>query len=212
MADDKPAEKPATEQKPVVDEKPVEKPAETPAAEATTEKPAEPEKPAAQPDAKPAEPGKPDAKAEVPEKYALTLPEQTDFDAADLELFGAEAKALGLTNDQAQALVNTRAATVQALKVQYGEDAEKDPEIGGAKFEETVRLARVGRDWLFPPNSEGATLVTALLDKTGLGNHKEVLRAFARVGKQKKEDTAVQPGQQPAKPQQKSLEERLVGA
>ena len=132
--------------------------------------------------------------AKPPDTYTLTLPEQTDFDATDLALFGAEARALGLSQIQAQALVTTRAQTVTALKQQYVEEAQRDPEIGGAKFDETVRLATTGRDWLFPPNSEEARLVIALLDKTGLGNHKALLRAFARIGRAKQEDTHVRGG------------------
>ena len=156
------------------------------------ETPAEPKPAEKTPDAKPAEPVPPDAPAaKVPEQYALTLPADTRFDASDLAIFAAEATALGLTQDQAQALVTARATTVRGLYDTYEAEARADAEVGGAKFEETVRLATVGRDWLFPPGSKGAELVTAWFNKTALGSHVEVLRAFARVGKAKQEDKPV---------------------
>jgi hypothetical protein len=129
--------------------------------------------------------------AKAPEKYELTLPENGRLEASDLEVVAAEAKALGLTQAQAQQLVTTRATALTALSDQFLTDLKADPELGGAHFDTTVKHALAGRDWLFPPGSEEAALVTAWFEKTGLGNHKAFVRALARVGKARAEDRPV---------------------
>lgn len=153
-------------------------PPATPPAAATPAAETEPARTAAEP-------------AKAPEKYTLTLPAESPFVDADLAVFSAQAKALALTNDQAQALVNGHVETVRTLSAQYLAEAQADPEIGGTKFAETTALAIKGLDWLFPADVPGTADVKALLNKTGLGNHKALIRAFARIGRAKQEDTAV---------------------
>lgn len=53
-----------------------------------------------------------------------------------------------------------------------------DPEIGGAKFHENVRLAKAG---IRRFDNEGN--LAKILDETGFGSHPEVLRFMHRVGK-----------------------------
>lgn len=183
-----------------------EKPAETtPAAEIPAAKPAETSAeapaettpaggtPAAATPEQTTEPARPEGhEPKAPEKYELTLPENVRHLAdADLEIVAAEAKALGLTNAQAQALVDAREGGLAAMSAQFLSDAQADPEIGGAKFEKTVEHARAGRDWLFPRGSEGAALVESFFDRSGLGNHKELIRAFARIGRAVAEDRPI---------------------
>ncbi len=127
----------------------------------------------------------------APEKYELVLPVDTKhLTDADLEAVAVEAKALGLTNEQAQGLVQARESQLSAMSTQFLDEAKADPEIGGAKFEETVKHALVGRDWLFPEGGD-RDLIIGWFDRTGLGNHKAFLRAMARIGKARAEDTPV---------------------
>jgi hypothetical protein len=138
------------------------------------------------------------AAAKPPETYTLITPADSLLTDADLQLAEADAKALGLTQAQAQQLVDGRAAYMHDLSTQFLEQAKADPEIGGAHFETTVKHAIAGRDWLFPAGSKGSDTIRRWFDATGLGNHPEFLRAMARIGKSRAEDTHVQGGRETA--------------
>ena len=141
--------------------------------------------------------GKPDGQQskddapKAPEKYSLTLPDGSPLDDVDLAQFEAEAKALGLSQDAAQLLVTTLDEVVRATAARYLDELKADKEIGGAKFDETKTLALRGRDVLFPPGSEEADVVSGWFERTGLGNHKVLVRAFARLGRMVAEDNGV---------------------
>jgi hypothetical protein len=130
----------------------------------------------------------------VPDKYTLTLPADSPFAEDDLVGFASEAKALGLTQDEAQKLVDTRVSHVANAAKTYLDELKADPELGGAKFQATVDLAVKGRDILFPPGTEEAAMINDWFERTGLGNHKLLVRAFARLGQRMAEDTTTQPG------------------
>jgi hypothetical protein len=126
--------------------------------------------------------------AKAPETYDLKLPDKSvHLTDADLAIVAAEAKAMGLTNDQAQALVNARETQLSQLGAQFLADAKADPVIGGEKFETTVKHAIAGRDWLFPQEAD-RDFVKAFFDRSGFGNHKVLLRALARIGRITSED------------------------
>lgn len=163
--------------------------APTPPAAAATPPAAEP--PATTPPAAASAPPpspEPAAAAAVPEKYALTLPEGGPFAPEHLPEFEAHSRAIGLTNDQAQKLLATQAATITAQKTQWLADAKADPEIGGAKFDESLELAKKGVDWAFPEGSKGAQFFVQNVTRYGLGTHPELLRFFARLGRALRED------------------------
>jgi hypothetical protein len=130
----------------------------------------------------------------VPEEYDLTLPEGSPFAEADLVGFAAEAKAMGLTNDAAQAMVKARAEQIAQAADRYLTELKADPDMGGDKLEATVAIAAKGRDVLFPPGSEEADLINDWFERTGLGNHKLLVRAFARLGRMVAEDGVKTPG------------------
>lgn len=151
-------------------------------------------------------------KAKAPETYTLELPKDGPLQhAADvLPLIAAEAKALGLSQEQAQQMVTVRSAAIAAVSAANLADAQADPEIGGDKFDTTVKHAVAGRDYLFPPDTDEGKAVTAWFDQTGLGNHKTFLRAMARIGKALAEDTPVV-GKVGGKKTTKSREEAMFG-
>jgi hypothetical protein len=161
----------------------VEKPAASPAAD-----PAKPvDKPA---EAKPED--KKDEPAGAPEAYAaFTMPEGV---ALDTELLGEAApmfKALNLPQDKAQAMIDmatkvavkTRDATTQAIAAQHQtevaawtEAARADKEFGGDKFNENLGLAKTALATFGTPE------LINQLNKSGLGNHPELIRTFVRIG------------------------------
>lgn len=126
--------------------------------------------------------------ATAPETYELTVPDGAPFDDADIAAIAAEAKALGITNDQAQALVGARAQQLATYRAELRTQLEADPDLGGANLPMTEVHARAGRDYLFPKGTKGSDLVLAWFDKTGLGNHPEFVRAMTRIGKSLAED------------------------
>jgi len=132
--------------------------------------------------------------ATPPEKYELKLPESSPFVDEDLVLFADEAKTLGLSQDQAQKMVTERAQSVIRVADQYLTELKADKEIGGAQLDANLALARKGRDTLFPEGTAGRALIIGWFERTGLGNHPELVRAFARLGKMTAEDSGMQKG------------------
>ena len=125
----------------------------------------------------------------APADYKLAAPEGSGFGAPDLELFAGEAKALGLTAAEAQQLVATRATALAGLKTKFLDELKADKDLGGDKFTATQALAVKGRDALFPPGAEETAQIVGWLNQTGFGNHKGLVRAFARLGSMLAEDT-----------------------
>lgn len=129
----------------------------------------------------------------VPEKYDLKVPEGSKLSAKELETISAQAKEKGLSNEQAQLLVNTRheavkgyeAAELQRIKdssSQWLEQLKADKEIGGERFNESIENAkRVVAKYTDPD-------FQTFLNTSGLGNHPMVVRAFAKIGKAFGED------------------------
>ncbi|WP_210289140.1 hypothetical protein [Aminobacter ciceronei] len=125
----------------------------------------------------------------VPEdgKYVLKMPEGVEVDQELLDELSPEFKAAGLTGKQAQALTDKFIAKQQARMKAQGEgwaktvsdwvdEAKKDPEIGGANWDGTVKTASgvVGRF--------GNDALKEYLNASGAGNHPEMIRFMAKVG------------------------------
>ena len=123
----------------------------------------------------------------VPEKYELKLPKDSVLDTAHLERIAAEAKARGLSQEDAQALVerdNALWATFakeEAVKTEayikgWLDDAKADKEIGGENFTKNAELSyRVIEKF-------GTKEFKKALEDTGLGNHPELVRVFVKIG------------------------------
>ncbi|HEX6215298.1 MAG TPA: hypothetical protein VFZ38_10790 [Vicinamibacterales bacterium] len=155
-----------------------------------------------------------EAAAKVPEKYEFKLPDGIALDQAASDLFTPKFKELGLTQAQAQGLVDTyvsalksNAESDEASFAQQTKDwettARADKEIGGAKFDESKSLAHKTM------SAFGSPELVNLMNTTGFGNHPELIRFFARVGKSISEDTIHRTGQPGAG--ERSLEDRLYG-
>lgn len=135
------------------------------------------------------EPAKTEAKI-TPETYGeFALPEGMPVDGPLLDQFKAVAAETGLSQEQAQKLVELHARSVQghmeahaAAVKGWTEAAKADKEIGGDRYEETRHV--VGTVLA----TFGSPELIALLDGTGLGEHPDVIRFTARVGKAMLED------------------------
>lgn len=152
------------------------------------------------PETDPAEPEKEgegeDAKAGAPEKYEFVPPEGVTLDPAAVEEFTPVARELGLTQEQAQRVVNLYAGLQQrqadALAEQsrqWVEQVMADKDLGGARWDANRALVAQARDRFATP------ALVELMETTGLGNHPEVIRLFAAVGKAIADDGHVIGGQ-----------------
>lgn len=143
-----------------------------------------------------AKPASKDPADTVPEdgKYTLTMPDGVELDTELAEALGPDFKDLGLTNAQAQKLVDKYIATQQtrvakqteawAGTVQkWADDAKADKDIGGAKWDQTVAASRRAVGKL------GSPALTEYLNSSGGGNHPEMIRFMAKVGAMISEDT-----------------------
>jgi len=139
----------------------------------------------------------------APETYeAFKVPEGFTLDQATLETFTPLAKELDLTQEQAQKLVDFEAsrmtqfqsAQAQAFANQvaaWGEETRGDKEVGGQAFDASVQAAGLAMNRFGTPELRA---IFGLPSKEnpkglGLGNHPELIRFIARVGKAMGEDT-----------------------
>jgi hypothetical protein len=136
------------------------------------------------------------AKGKAPEKYEIKIPDGAKdmLDDADLKDLEGKARAKGLTNEQLQAVVDARADELAAQSTAFRAQTEADPTIGGDKLPETQRLAKVAMDRLHPESTPEGKDFRKFLTKTGYGNHVQVVKHFATLGKMMAEDGHVQGG------------------
>jgi hypothetical protein len=135
-----------------------------------------------------------DAPVGAPEKYELKPAEGFTLDEALLAKAEPVFKELNLTNEQAQkaadlfaAIKTQEAADSQAAIVKQVEDwftaVKTDPEIGGKVFDTTVKHAQAAIGRFASPS------LKQFLSDTGLRNHPELVRTFAKIGAAMSEDT-----------------------
>lgn len=158
-----------------------------------TPPPAEPPKadpPAAPPSTPPAAPPAP----VVPEKYDLKLGADSALDAKDLEKIAAAAKALGFSQQQAEALltqqesltkalVERQQAEIAAIADGWKQAVETDKDLGGANLPATQANIKRAVDKFGRPEFR------AWVDESGLGNHPEFVRFVNAIGKAMAEDS-----------------------
>lgn len=133
--------------------------------------------------------------AVVPEAYEFKLPEGVTLDAERAEEFSTVAKGLGLTQEQAQKLVDLdvkRSADQVAAHAEtvkgWTNELKADKDYGGDKLPATLASCKQVMDTFATP------ALREYLDATGLGNHPELVRFAAKIGKGLSEDTFVKGG------------------
>ncbi len=136
----------------------------------------------------------------VPEDgvYEFVLPEGVELPDDKKSFWSKEFKDAGLTQKQAARMIELQAGAVLAqvaaeakeLETQQAEHlkaAKADKEIGGQKWDETVKLANIGLKAL------GGEQIKQLILVTGNGNNPEMLRELRRIG-EKFVDDKFEPG------------------
>jgi hypothetical protein len=182
--------------------------------------------PTAAKDTKPADAGKATSdkdgatKAETtprgaPKSYELKAPEGFNLGDSELNALSSVARELDLSNEATQKIVDSMAPVLkqrgmdaaEAMIGNWQNETKADPIIGGAKLDETVRLAQKALE-LGPP---GLRKVLGPLSEggTGLGNQRDVLAFLAEVGRRVSPDAKVVSGG-PASAPPRSAEERLA--
>lgn len=146
-----------------------------------------------------------DAKTTVPETYDFKLPEGFTLAAEDSAKITEFGKSKQFSNSDMQSLIDMHVGKVteiykgiEAARVSevtgWFESAKKDPELAGQAFNElapNMETARQAYAKFATPE------LRAHMDKTGLGNHPEMLRMFLRIGKLTAEDTRVAESTEP---------------
>ncbi|CFQ87963.1 MULTISPECIES: peptidase [Yersinia] len=134
----------------------------------------------------------------APEKYEFKAPEEgQDLDAEALATFEPVARELGLSQEQAQKLVDIygkdivpklqqqQAEAWQKQTEQWGNDVKADKEIGGDKLTANIGMAQKALDQFGTPE------LRTYLEQTGLGNHPDLVRFCVKIGKSMGEDSMV---------------------
>ena len=124
----------------------------------------------------------------VPDKYELKLPEGSLLKPDYIDKFSAYAKEKKLSNEQAQELLNGRHEAVKEhddsqwkmvedAKTGWIEKGKTDTEFGGANYEKNITIAVEESKRFMSPGFK------QILDKSGIGNHPEVIRVFIKYAK-----------------------------
>jgi hypothetical protein len=139
----------------------------------------------------------PAAEEKTPIEYTdFTIPEGATIDPDVMTEFKSAITDAGITQDQAQHLINMSAkmqsklteniqAQWDAKRTEWETAARSDKEYGGEKFDENLAIASKAYDAFATPE------LKALLDSTGMGNHPDMIRAFFKAGLLLSEDKVV---------------------
>jgi len=139
-----------------------------------------------------------DKPKEAPETYdKFILPDGMEMTNDQLNQATEVFKDLSLSQTQAQKLVDFEAklssqkdAGIQSAWDQVNQDwveeSKADSEFGGEKLTASLVIAKAARD------AYGNDKFTEMLEITGVGNHPEMIRFLAKVGKDVSEDQILQ--------------------
>lgn len=148
--------------------------------------PAKEEAPKAEPKAEGKEEQPPTPKKVVPEKYDLKVADDSVLDALAVEKIAAYAKEQGLSQQEAQELLEGEAEAVakerKELSERYLKASKEDKEIGGEAFQQSVEVG------LKAVERFGSPALRKILDQSGYGNHPEWIRFVSKIGKAMKDD------------------------
>lgn len=146
-------------------------------------------------------------------EYQLKLPVGSLLKPEQIEKISSYSKEKGFSEADAQALLERESAllsefqseqikALEEARTQWIEQVKIDKEIGGIHFEKNLKLAQSAVSKFATPEFKKA------LDDSGFGNHPELVRVFARIGKAMSSDSLVRGSDVPTK---KSVEELLYG-
>ena len=150
---------------------------------------------------------KPEVKKEevkVPDgKYDLKLPDGVELDTATMDIFEPIFKELGLSNESVNKLVSAYVPLIQStIDKQRKESQNEFKTIVSGWHADTMKelgpnakqdLAACGKAL----NKFGSKELREMMQETGVGNHKELVKFMARIGKTISEDAVVDPKDNP---------------
>lgn len=150
--------------------------------------------------------------AGVPEKYEFKVPEGQKLDEAAVKEATEVFRDLGLTNEQAQKLIDLdfkrQAASAKAFKEQtetWVKEVKDDPDVGRDKFNATIsKVQAVVKKF-------GDGDLVDMLDHYGIGNHLSVIKFISRIASALGEDTREEHEVGGGKAEEKTAEEVLYG-
>lgn len=127
-------------------------------------------------------------------KYEFKIPDGIEINKEVLGKFEGLARGLNLKTDQAQPLVDlwveaTHGYETQAIQAwvdqgqQWEQEIKSDSQIGGARFNESLALAKKGLGFAGKEFAE-------YIESSGLGNNPQVFRMLMKIGKSLSEDRA----------------------
>lgn len=159
-------------------------------------------------------PGTDPAAPTTPAEIVLVKPEGSILSDETVSRITEFAKANKLSQEQATKLLEKESVAASSLVEEQQKaieqasnawiaEAKADPEIGGDKFEESAEMAkrvakRFGTEKFFEALNN---------PKNPWGNHPELIRTFARIGRAMEPDKLVMPGKAGTPP--KSLADRI---
>ena len=136
---------------------------------------------------------------DAPEDFEVTEEVQ-----AQLDDFADHAATLGITQEQFQGLIdyqqNRLAGSMEAVAAEYSaranswaDDTQNDAELGGAKFQENVAIAKTAMQQFMSPSMGQMLGMPSEENPMGMGlcNHPEVVRLFYRIGKAMQDSSLV---------------------
>ena len=157
---------------------------------------------------------KPETKSAVPEKYDFKAPEGLTLDQAGIDAFTPVAKELGLSNEQAQKLVDLYGSRMseqfKAIQTQQAEafvkqqeswmaEFKADKDFGGERLDASLQQAEgAWKHFATQPEIEA-------IHKAGLANYPPLVKILARVGKEMGEGSFHQGGAVPVSDKAKRM-------
>jgi len=142
----------------------------------------------------------------APDKYALTIPEKSTIDDSDVKVIEQVARENDWTNEEAQAALDRHNVTLIEQSARFLEETKADTTYGGDNLAATQARAKALLDRVRPASTPQGKALRALLDKSGYGNHLQVVSLLADLGKMMEEDSPAAGGQSGAA---KTVEEKL---
>lgn len=133
-------------------------------------------------------------KTGAPEKYELKVPENSTLGDDDVATIEKIARENGWDNETAQAALEQHHNTLIEQSARFLEATKADKDYGGDKLTTTQARAKSVIDLVRPTSHPRAKAFRALLDKSGFGNHIEVISFLADLGKMTEEDGALAGG------------------
>jgi hypothetical protein len=133
----------------------------------------------------------------VPEKYEFKAPEGMTIDEKALGEFTPVFKEIGLSQENAQKLVNAYAPYMKQMAEQASKEAVESYKttVEGWKQETQKELGADAQQKMALAakaiNKLGTPALKEFLNETGFGNHKELVSFFVKVGSMLKEDSVV---------------------